>query len=294
MNSLIVPIYNEIDAIDEMLERILSFVSKHRNWNVIIVNDGSSDGTKSKIQKKDFKTARIKIIHHKQNKGYGAALKTGIKFSKAKFIAIIDADGTYPFDEFDVLEKHMRDYMMVVGARIKEDSAIPFIKKVPKYFIRKFASYITDTNVLDFNSGMRIFERRLAIKLLDYLPDGFSFTTTITVSSSANNIPIKYIPISYMDRIGKSKIRPIKDTINFFSLIFKLGVYYRPFKIYGPFIFLSGLVGCGFLVYRSFHGEGFLVITIIFFLLSILLMCFAMIAQSISALFRDKFSEFKD
>ena len=294
MNDLIVPIYNEIGAIDDMLDRVSGFVAKHKNWSVIIVDDGSTDGTSERISIRGLNTQRITVICHEKNKGYGAALKTGIRSTKSELIGIIDAAGTYPFDEFENLEKHMNNYAMVVGARIKEDSAIPLIKKIPKFFIRKFASYITDTNVLDFNSGMRIFERRLAIKLLDYLPDGFSFTTTITVSSSANNIPIKYIPISYMERIGKSKIRPIKDTINFFTLIFKLGVYYKPFKIYGPLILLSGLTGLVLLGYRSLHGEGFLVLTIISFLLSIMLMCFAMIAQSISALFRDKFYIFKD
>jgi glycosyltransferase involved in cell wall biosynthesis len=284
--TLVVPIYNEIGAIDDMLDRVSNFIIDFDDWDVVIVDDGSTDGTNEKILDRDFSN-RIRILHHEENKGYGAALKTGILSTESSLIGIIDADGTYPFDEFKNLLEYCDKYHMVVGARVKKGVAIPFIKKLPKFFIRKFANYITDTDVVDFNSGMRIFKRDLSLKLMNYLPDGFSFTTTITVASSSNKIPVKYVPISYMDRVGKSKIKPIRDTINFFLLIFKLGIYYKPFKVYGPLVITSGGLGVFLMIYRMFYGEGFLVVTIVSFLLSIIFMCFAMIAHSISMLFRD-------
>jgi len=285
--TLIVPIYDEIGAIRQMLKRIEGFIIEFPDWEVVIVEDGSVDGTKEIIQSWSF-DGNIRVIYHEKNKGYGAALKTGILSTDADLIGIIDADGTYPFDEFKNLLDYKDQYSMVVGARIKENAAIPIIKKIPKFFIRKFANYITDSRVLDFNSGMRIFKRDLALRLINYLPDGFSFTTTITVASSANNIPVKYVPINYMERVGKSKIKPISDTINFFKLILKLGIYYKPFKVYGPLVLISGATGLMLLVFRMIYGEGFLVVTLVSFLLSIIFLCFAMIAHSISVLFRDK------
>jgi glycosyltransferase involved in cell wall biosynthesis len=285
--TLVVPIYNEIGSIDDMLDRVSEFIIYYFEWDVVIVDDGSTDGTKEKILSRELGN-RVRVVHHKNNKGYGAALKTGILSTESNLIGIIDADGTYPFDEFKNLLVYSTDYPMVVGARVKKNAAIPFIKKVPKFFIRKFASYITNTNVIDFNSGMRIFKRDLFFKFKNYLPDGFSFTTTITVASTANNIPVKYVPINYMDRVGKSKIKPIRDTINFFALILKLGIYFKPFKVYGPLIIGSGGLGAFLLIYRIIYGEGFLVLTILSFLISITLFGFAMIAHSISVMFRDK------
>jgi glycosyltransferase involved in cell wall biosynthesis len=287
--TLIVPIYNEIGAIDQMLERIKQFSIEHSDWDVLVVNDGSDDGTQDRLQ--EFNSSKIKVIHHDVNRGYGAALKTGIKSIDSDLVGIIDADGTYPFEAFHELEEYCSKYTMVVGARTKKGAVIPMIKRFPKFFIRNFASYVTGEKIPDFNSGMRIFRRDLALKLINYLPDGFSFTTTITVASSANNIPIKYVPIDYMERIGKSKIRPIKDTLNFLLLISKLGIYYQPFKIYGPLVLASGLLGVGFTVYRSIYGEGFLVVTIVSFLLSIIFLCFSMLAHAISVIFRDRLND---
>ncbi len=284
--TLIIPVYNEIDAINQMLERISYFSGVHEDWYILIVDDGSDDGTETELR--GYENPRVKIIRHKVNRGYGAALKTGVKLSKTKFIGIIDADGTYPFESFKELERYDEEYPMVVGARTTKDAAIPLIKKIPKFFIRKFAGYVTGKKIPDFNSGMRIFHRDLAIKLINYLPDGFSFTTTITVASAANNIPIKYVPIRYKERIGKSKIKPIKDTLNFLILIAKLGIYYQPFKIYGPFVYISGGIGLILMVHRVVYGEGFLVSTVVSFLLSIIFLCFSMLAHSISIIFRDK------
>ena len=94
-----------------------------------------------------------------------------------------------------------------------------------------------------------------------------------------------------MKRDGASKIKPIRDTINFFILIFRLGIYFNPFKIYGPFIIFFLLLGIALMISRIFYGEGFLVSIIICFLVSLVLLCFSMLAHSISLIFRDRLSD---
>ena len=286
--TLIIPIFNEIKGIKKSILNINKFSENFFDWNIIVVDDGSNDGT-SEILNEKLKN-KIKIISHEVNKGYGAALKSGIKATLSDYIAIIDADGTYPFEDFKKFEEEMEKYSMVIGYRKNIDGSIPLIKRIPKFFIRKFASYITGINILDFNSGMRIFKRKYAMKLMNYFPNGFSFTTTITVSFASNDLEVKYLPIEYLKRDGKSKIKPIRDTIKFLLLIFRLGIYFSPFKIYGPLIIISTLVGIGFMSFRIYNGEGFLALTLISFMLSIVFTCFAMLAHSISLIFRDRLS----
>lgn len=287
--TLVIPIYNEIAGIEKSIEIIKNFSNNRLNWKIIIVDDGSNDGTE--IILSQFLSDKIKVIVHDKNQGYGAALKTGIKSSDSEYIAIIDADGTYPFDSFDEFEKFIDQNAMVVAHRQNVDGSIPLIKRIPKYFIRKFASYLTGIKIHDFNSGMRIFRRNYAMKLMNYFPNGFSFTTTITVAFASNNLSVKYLPINYMKRDGASKIKPIRDTINFFILIFRLGIYFNPFKIYGPFIIFFLLLGIALMISRIFYGEGFLVSIIICFLVSLVLLCFSMLAHSISLIFRDRLSD---
>ena len=261
--TLIIPVYNEIVGIEKSLKNIKKFSDGKSNWKIIIVDDGSDDGTEKLLDK--IIDDKISVLVHENNLGYGAALKTGIKNSSTEYIAIIDADGTYPFESFNEFEKIIDKYAMVIAHRQNIDGSIPLIKRIPKYFIRKFASYLTGIKILDFNSGMRIFRRNYAMKLMNYFPNGFSFTTTITVAFATNNLSVKYLPINYLKREGTSKIRPIRDTINFFLLIFRLGIYFNPFKIYGPFIIFFFILGISLMLSRVIYGEGFLVSIIICF-----------------------------
>jgi hypothetical protein len=84
------------------------------------------------------------------------------------------------------------------------------------------------------NSGLRVFRRAVAVKFLKVLPDGFSFTTTITLAMLTNRYVVRYEPIDYHPRIGRSKIQPIRDTLRFLQLILRTGVYFAPLRILLP------------------------------------------------------------
>jgi glycosyltransferase involved in cell wall biosynthesis len=281
--TLLVPIYNEINSVEDSLKIISDFLSSRQNWNVIIINDGSSDGTKDIL--KNFLHERVKIIHLEKNYGYSTALVKGAKNAHTKKIGIIDADGTYPINDFDNLEKFSDDYKMVVGSRSKKD--IPFIKRIPKFFIRLFSSYISDQNIQDFNSGMRIIDKKLFLSLESFYPKGFSLTTTITIIAASLNLKIKYVDIKYSKRWGLSKIHPVKDTINFFLIIAKLGIFFKPFKVYMPLILISFFIAFCLLFIRYIYGSGFVVLTISLFSISFSLLIFSMISLAISYLIKD-------
>nr|MBA4405431.1 hypothetical protein [Nanoarchaeum sp.] len=240
--SIIVPVYNEEGAILDTINRLKEVQKKIKDSSeIIVVNDGSTD--KTRLILNDI--PGIKHIGHNKNKGYGASLKTGIKEASGEFIAITDADGTYPVEDIPMLYSHMNKYDMVVGSRTKKGAKIPLVRRPAKFMINKLAEHISQTKIPDLNSGLRIFKKDIAIRYWNLFPEGFSFTTTITLATMTNDYNVKFIPINYYKREGKSSIKPIKDTANFISLIIRMMTYFRPLRILAPlgiFLFLAGLI----------------------------------------------------
>ncbi len=156
--SVIIPVYNEEKNILSTLKRVNdSLKDEVTNFEIIIVNDGSKDKTQNLLDKNN---SDFVLIEHKNNKGYGASLKTGIKKSKYDIIAIIDADGTYPVENFPDLLKHISDYDMVVGTRTTKKRHIHYLRRPAKWLLNTFASYIVNESIKDVNSGMRILKKK--------------------------------------------------------------------------------------------------------------------------------------
>lgn len=228
--SVVIPAYNEEENIREIIEEIYAF-AQNDLYEIIIVDDCSTDDTRLSIPEDE-----VKLVCHSENKGYGAAIKTGIKHATGDFIIITDADGTYPNKQIPQLLKTFLDQKldMVVGARVGKNVKIPLIRRPAKWFISKLANYLTNTKIPDLNSGLRVMKKDVVEKYLNILPDGFSFTSTITLAMLTNNYSVKYIPIDYFKRKGKSKIRPIRDTLNFIQLIIRTIMYFNPLKVFVP------------------------------------------------------------
>jgi glycosyltransferase involved in cell wall biosynthesis len=258
--SVIIPVYNEQNSIESTIDRISKeFSGSNTNYEIVVVNDGSKDNTRKILEdsKHDFT-----LLHHSINKGYGAALKTGIKSSKYPLNAIIDADGTYPAEYLPLIyhEINKNGCRMVVGKR--PFKKLPLLTKPAKWFITSLANYLVEFNIPDINSGLRIFYKEDALRFFNIIPNGFSFTTTITLALLSNNMEVKYIPIDYLKREGKSKIRPIYDTINFIQLIIRTVLYYNPLKVFVPLFFILIFAGVAVFSYSYFFLPRILDITI--------------------------------
>ncbi|WP_449417479.1 glycosyltransferase family 2 protein [Phormidium nigroviride] len=239
--SLILPVYNEESGVEATLNQLQATLkSSSCKYEILVVNDGSTDGTREILQSR----TDIKVIEHNRNRGYGAALKTGIRYAKYPLIVITDADGTYPNERIPELVMLAMQADMVVGSRTGENVRYSNLRKIPKWFLVRFAEWITDCNIPDLNSGLRIFRKSVAERFLTILPDTFSFTTTITVAMLTNNYIVRYVPIDYHYRVGKSKIKPIRDTIRFMHLILRTGVYFAPLRVFMPvaFVFFVGFL----------------------------------------------------
>ncbi len=246
--SIVIPAFNEEESIAQVMEELDRVLrEKVADYEIIVVDDGSTDRTAQALEGMD-----IRVVRHEENRGYGASLKTGIRKAAGEIIVITDADATYPSEEIPTILSFTDRYDMVVGARTGETVKIPLIRRPAKWFLNRLANYLSETKIPDLNSGLRAFRREIVMKFFNILPDGFSFTTTITLGMLSNGYTVKYHPIDYFKRGGKSKIRPIKDTFNFILLIVRTIMYFNPLKVFLPASFFFILVGIALLAYDIF------------------------------------------
>lgn len=231
--SVVIPVFNEAEAVDGVIHSLQAAAPNlGRTVEVLVVDDGSEDGTAEAVAEFDG----IRLLRHRGNRGYGAALKTGIRHASYDWILIMDADGTYPADEISAI---LRAYEageadMLIGARVGANAAIPRLRRPAKWVINRLASWVAGEQIPDVNSGMRLFQRQTVLRFFDLLPEGFSFTTTLTLAMVRNGYIIEFQPIEYLARSGTSKIRPLADTMAFIHLILRIALYFAPMKVFLP------------------------------------------------------------
>lgn len=247
--TLVVPAYDEEDGIEGVVARLLG-LAIDAPVEILVVDDGSSDGTAKVLERLAAKNPRVRVIRHDQNRGYGAALKTGFASARHEVVVITDADGTYPEDRIGhLLERIDAGAEMAVGARTGAEVEVPLLRRPAKAFLRLLASYLAGTRIPDLNSGLRAIRRDLVLTYRPILPNGFSFTTTITLAAITNGHRVDFVSIDYRKRSGSSKIRPIRDTLGFLSLIVRTVLYFNPLKVFFPVAVLIGLGLLGSIYY---------------------------------------------
>jgi glycosyltransferase involved in cell wall biosynthesis len=248
MVSVVIPAYNEEAGLTDVVKGLHSRLElSGRRFEIIVVDDGSRDHTLDVARGLD-----VTVISHGTNRGYGAALKTGIQAARGEHILICDADGTYPSESIPELLRYADGHDMVVAARTGESVDIPLFRRLAKGILRRLAVYLSEAEIPDLNSGLRVFRRDAALRFFPILPAGFSFTTTITLAMLCNEGAVRYVPINYSKRTGRSKIRPLRDTLNFLILILRTILYFNPLKIFLPIAIGLALLFLGSLAYDVF------------------------------------------
>ncbi len=232
--TVVIPCYNEEGAVETTVAAIRTALPDTASYRLIIVNDGSTDRSGEILARLAADDPGLQVVTHPHNRGYGAALKTGIHHADTEFVVITDADGTYPNERIPELVAAAENAAMVVGARVADDVVYPLIRKIPKAFLRTYASWLSRRSIPDLNSGLRVLRRDAVVKFLPILPNAFSFTTTITIALHTNQYDVVYVPISYAARTGASKIKPIRDTLRFIQLIVRTGTYFAPMRVFFP------------------------------------------------------------
>jgi glycosyltransferase involved in cell wall biosynthesis len=247
--TVLLPTYNEEPAIEQVLDEIVAALApQSTRYEILVVDDASTDATADLAERYalDCWQCPIRVIRCPENRGAGAARKVGIRNAQGDVVVMLDADGTYPAECIPEMLEHFPAYDQVNGARTSEQGTLPWLRVPAKWFIRKLACYLTGTKIPDLNTGLKAFKRDAMLPWLWVVPNGFSCVTTMTLAFLTNGYAVKYVPIPYRTRIGKSKFHPIRDTAAYLSTVLRMVLYFRPLKVFLP---LSGIaIGLGTLM----------------------------------------------
>jgi glycosyltransferase involved in cell wall biosynthesis len=278
--SVIIPLYNEETGIQGLLERMVE-LKLHESCEILVVDDGSTDGSLEVIRK-----FPVRVFSHDQNKGYGAALKTGIRKASCEKIVMLDSDGQHEPGHIDTIIGMLDEADMVIGTRDKDSFQVR-TRQAGKKLIRIVGEYLVEQNLPDYNSGYRGFHRDMLLSRLHMMPNGFSFSTTSTLAYLKDGLTIKTFPITVKERIGrKSTVKFMKDGPKTLMLILRIIMLFNPMKIFLPASVIFTTIGAaygiwGYVVVSRFPNSATILITLGMFLFFI-----GLIADQVSTLNR--------
>jgi glycosyltransferase involved in cell wall biosynthesis len=279
--SVVVPCYNELAGLRQTLAQLTATLRAAGPHEVLVVNDGSTDNSGALLAELQPAMPGLRVVTHPHNRGYGAALKTGLRHARAELIVITDADGTYPNERIPELVTLCREADMVVGARTVAGTAYPLMRRIPKAVLRVWVCWLVRAPVPDINSGLRVFRKSVAERFLHILPDTFSFTTTITMALLQGRYDVRFVPIQYAPRLGRSKIKPVQDTLRFVQLILRTGTYFAPLRVFLPVACLLGAGAAASFLYDALVLRNLTDKTVLLFLFTLNAGMFAVLADLI-------------
>ncbi|MGQ9682257.1 MAG: glycosyltransferase family 2 protein [Anaerolineae bacterium] len=231
--SVVIPVLNEREAIGEVVERLLTTRDELRrragiaDLEVLVVDDGSSDGTHEVVSalaaRCHDRRATVRLIRHRRNRGYGAALQTGFDAARGSLLAFLDGDSTYPPEELPALcEVAVRsNAQLVLGDRMSSRSSrMPPLRRVGNVALAWAASVLSGRRIADCCSGMRVMPAA-TWRALRPLPAGLDFTPAMTVRALHRRLTLREVVISYDVRVGRSKLSVVRDGLRFLGTILR-------------------------------------------------------------------------
>ncbi|MCG6157250.1 glycosyltransferase family 2 protein [Rubinisphaera margarita] len=237
--SVVIPAFNEQRAIGPLLAQLRELVAIcPHEIDIIVVDDGSTDQTA------EFATSLAdQVIRRKSRGGSGTARIDGILASRADYIAMLDADGSYAPKDLLKLFEFVPEFDQVNGARCCESGTWPLLRAPVKWAIRKLAEWVSGHTIDDLNTGMKVLNRAIVLRYLWALSPGFSCVSSMTLAYLCNGHSVKYVPIDYHPRIGTSKFHPIRDTARYLLTVVRVIMYFNPLRVFGPLalaLFVAG------------------------------------------------------
>jgi polyisoprenyl-phosphate glycosyltransferase len=228
--SFIVPAFNEEAAIESTVERLHdALTATGRAFEIIVVDDGSDDATATNAAR----TAKAAIVRHPLNAGYGRSIKSGIATARHDWIGIVDSDGTYPIESLGELVALMDEgFDMAIAYRTNVADIDNWAKRPLRRLLIAGLTLVLGTAIKDPNSGFRLFRRGLIDLFGPFLCNTFSFTTSLTIFTMGHGNFVGYVPITYAERTGRSKVRHFRDSLRMFQLILQGITFYNPMKFY--------------------------------------------------------------
>jgi len=226
--TVVIPAHDEEGGVGPTIDAIrAAFAARPTALEILVVDDGSTDATAARAA-----TAGARVVSHPHRIGYGRALKSGILAAAHDVIAITDADGTYPVEELPRMLELLAAHDLVIGARTGPLYRRTLLRSPPRTLFLLLASFVAGRWIPDPNSGLRVFRRREVLPLLPDLPRGFSFTTTQTLVMTLGGAFIHFHFVDYRPRIGHSKIRFLRQSLQVGQGLVEVVLRHNPLKIF--------------------------------------------------------------
>jgi len=278
--SIIIPAKNEAPALEKLLPAL---AAEYPDAELIVVDDGSDDNSAAICQ-----TNNVRHIRHPYSKGNGAAIKTGARAAKGEVLVFMDGDGQHnPADIKQLLEKLHAGFDMVIGSRNAAGHASR-ARRLANAIYNWLASRISGHRINDLTSGFRAARAACFREFLALLPNGFSYPTTSTMAFLRAGYSVGFVPVTVANREGKSHIRPLKDGIRFFLIIFKVGTLYSPLKIFLPISLVFFLFGIGYYFYTFITAHQFTNMGALLLSIAVIVFLIGLVSEQITALMYKK------
>ena len=245
--SLVIPLYNEEENIDLLYEEIITALKDRYNpFEIIFINDGSTDKSSEKLIGLNQKDNRVKVINFRKNFGQSAAISAGFDFCKGEIVVTLDADlQNDPVDIPTIVDTVAQGYDIVNGWRKKRKDKL-ISKRIPSFFGNKLISFITKVKLHDYGCSLRGFKREV-VKNLKLYGEMHRYIPAIASRFGIRSVEI---PVSHRHRrFGKSKYgisRTFRVVLDLISIKYLLSFSHRPLQIFGGLgMFMTGI---GFLL----------------------------------------------
>ena len=277
--TILLPAYNEAGVIGETIRAIRAL---HPDFEILVVDDGSTDNTMREAME-----AGANVWPHPYNMGNGAAIKSGLRCARGEWVLMMDADGQHKPEDIARLLEHKDRYDMVVGARTRQSETSAH-RDLANWVYNRFASYVTRFKVEDLTSGFRLVRLSVARQFIYLLPNTFSYPSTLTLGYLRSGRTVKYIPIQTMARVGKSKIKLLKDGARFFLIITKIASLFSPFRVFLPISMGFFVTGLCYYAYTFLTQGRFTNMSALLFNSSIIIFMIGLVAEQISQMRYDR------
>lgn len=284
--TVVIPAKNEEGSIGSLVERVRKV---DRVSEVLVVDDGSSDATAAVAM-----AAGAHVVSHPYSKGNGAAIKTGSRAARTEWLVFMDADGQHqPEDIPSLIEQAEQGFDLVVGARRWSQQASQG-RAFANAFYNRLSSMVVGQNIQDLTSGFRLVRRAAFMRIIDLLPNGFSYPTTSTMLFFRIGYNVAFAPVNVLQRDGKGHIKPLSDGIRFLLIIFKIATLYSPLKLFVPLAFLHFVGGMGRYFYTYLTSHSFTNMSALLLSASVIIFLMGLLSEQLTSLSMLSLSEEED
>ncbi len=280
--SVLIPAFNEAGGIYAVVESVLAHQPQAE---IIVCDDGSTDGTSDALA-----GLPVQIVRHRVNRGYGAAWKTLTTHATRHTIVFFDGDGQ--FDPADIArlaaEKSGSGADMVSGLR-ESGAGSPLRRRPGKWFMKRFAIWLTGQQIPDVNCGLRLVDRVAFMRFLPLLPDGFSCSTTSLLAYLASGREVRFLTIDVRRRTGSSSVRIVRDGLRSLLLILRMTVLFSPLRVFIPIASALLSIGIAYSLIEALRlGLGIPVLGATLVINGLLVFLFGILTDQVVSLRRDR------